>query len=113
MPVTCLIRFTVIPEKQPQFLALLEGVLDAMRAEPTFHEAILHRDPENPARFLLYETWEDHDEVLSVQLHRPYRCAWHAALPDLLAEPRDIAIWQKLRADRRPAPSGSSAAPAI
>lgn len=107
MPVTYLIRFTVIPEKQPRFLSLLEGVLDAMRAEPTFHEAILHRDPENSARFMLYETWEDHDEVLAVQLHRPYRRAWHAALPDLLAEPRDISVWHRLREDRpmRPRPA--------
>lgn len=114
MAVTYLIRFAVIPEQRQRFLALLEGVLDTMRAEPTFHEAILHRDPEDPTRFMLYETWEDHDEVLAVQLHRPYRHAWHAALPELLATPRDISIWQPLRADRRQAPrGGSSPAPEI
>jgi quinol monooxygenase YgiN len=38
--------------------------------------------------------------VLDVQLHRPYRQAWHAALPDLLAAPREISVWRRLRVDR-------------
>jgi quinol monooxygenase YgiN len=72
-----------------------------LRAEATFREASLHEDPEDASRFMLYETWEDHEEVLNVQLHRPYRQAYHEALPDLLAEPRDVSMWRPLRADRR------------
>jgi quinol monooxygenase YgiN len=101
MPVTYLIRFTVVPEQRQRFLHLLGGVLDAMRSEPMFHEAILHRDPADENRLLLYETWEDHDDVLRVQLQRPYRQAFHEALDEVLAEPRDISVWQPLRADRR------------
>jgi quinol monooxygenase YgiN len=101
MPVSYLIRFSVVPERRERFLALLSEVLDAMRSEPMFHEAILHRDPDDEHRFMLYETWEDHDDVLQVQLHRPYRQAYHQALDELLTEPRDISIWQPLRADRR------------
>ena len=100
MPVTYLIKFDVHPEKREMFLSLLNGVLDAMRDEPMFHEAVLHRDPESEDRFMLYETWESHEDVLAVQLRRPYRQAWHEALPELLQSPRDISIWQKLRADR-------------
>ncbi len=100
MPVTYLIRFNVVPAERDRFLALLEGVLDAMRSEPMFHEAILHADPEDANRFLLYETWEDHDDVLAVQLLRPYRAAYHAALPELLVEDRDVSVWHPLRADR-------------
>jgi quinol monooxygenase YgiN len=99
MPVTCLIRFDVVPEQRERFLALLNDVLDAMRAEPTFREAALHRDPQSEHRFMLYETWESHDEVVAVQLHRPYRQAWHEALPQLLRTPRDISVWEPLRAD--------------
>ncbi len=101
MPVTFTIRFAVVPEERERFLALLEGVLDAMRDEPMFREAILHADPENENRFMLYETWEDLDDVVTVQLARPYRQAWHAALPEILEEERDIAVWRPLRADRR------------
>lgn len=100
MPVTYVIKFQVRPDQRDRFLALLEGVLDAMRSEPMFHEAILHRDPASDHRFMLYETWEDHDDVLNVQLYRPYRQAWHDALPELLEEDRDIGIWEPLRADR-------------
>ncbi|QPF82208.1 antibiotic biosynthesis monooxygenase [Bradyrhizobium genosp. L] len=100
MAVTYLIKFNVLQDRRERFLALLEGVLDAMRSEPMFREAMLHQDPASDSRFMLYETWDNHDDVVNVQLHRPYRRAWHEALPALLAEDRDITIWQPLRADR-------------
>ncbi len=103
MPVTYVIRFAVAPTQRERFLTLLGGVLDAMRSEPTFHEAILHRDPADAHRFMLYETWEDHEDVLRVQLHRPYREAYHHALDELLVEPRDVDVWESVRADRREA----------
>lgn len=101
MPITYLIRFHVVPERREQFLELLNGVLDAMRSEPMFHEAILHRDPTSDYRFMLYETWESHEDVMTVQLQRPYRHAWHEALPTLLEQERDITIWEPLRVDRK------------
>ncbi|MFC1457905.1 putative quinol monooxygenase [Microvirga arabica] len=81
MAITYLIKFDVVPAQRDRFLSLLNGVLDAMRSEPMFHQAILHRDPESDNRFMLYETWESHEDVLSVQLNRPYREAYHQALP--------------------------------
>ena len=101
MTVTYVVKFRVLPERRAEFLELLEGVLDAMRDEPMFHEASLHRDPQSEHRFMLYETWESHADVLDVQLHRPYRRAWHDALPTLLQHERDIAIWEPVRADRK------------
>jgi quinol monooxygenase YgiN len=101
MSVTYVIRFNVRPEQRDRFMSLLTGVLDAMREEPRFHEAILHRDPQSEDAFMLYETWESHEDVLNVQLKRPYREAWHAALPELLREPRDVSVWEKIRHDHR------------
>jgi quinol monooxygenase YgiN len=103
MSVTYLITFDVRPDQRANFFALLTGVLDAMRGEPMFHEAVLHRDPESEDRFMLYETWESHEDVMAVQLQRPYRRAWHDALPALLRSPREVTVWQKLRADRNSA----------
>ena len=100
MPVTFAIRLDVKPEEHERFLRLLNGVLDAMRHEPTFHEAVLHRDLENDHRYMLYETWEDLDDVIEVQLQRPYRREWHKALPEVLVGERDIETWLPLRADR-------------
>lgn len=99
MPVTYLIKFDVVPEQRDRFLAMINDLLDAMRGEPMFHRAILHQDPESANRFMLYETWESHEDVLEVQLKRPYREAGHQALPELLSKPRDISIWEPLRAD--------------
>ena len=101
MPVTYAIIFDVVPEQRGTFLKLLNGVIDAMRAEPMSHRAILHQDPDSATRFMLYETWESHEDVLEVQLKRPYREAWHQALPKLLGEPRDISVWLPVRADKR------------
>jgi quinol monooxygenase YgiN len=100
MSVTYAIRFAVVPEQRQRLLGLLQDVLDAMRAEANFRDAALHEDPEDQTRFLLVETWAEHQDVLDVQLHRPYRQAWHAALPDLLAAPREISVWRRLRVDR-------------
>jgi quinol monooxygenase YgiN len=105
MSVTYLIKFQVVPERRSEFLGLLEGVLDAMRTEPTFHEAILHRDATCEYRFMLYETWENHEDVLNVRLQRPYRHAWHEALPRLLQQERDITIWEPIRSDQKGAPT--------
>jgi len=98
-PETYVITFHVKADQVARFLALLGPVLDAMRHETSFVRAALHVDPERPHVFQLHETWTDRDDVLNVQLHRPYRQAWHAALDALLAEPRQIAIWTLVRAD--------------
>lgn len=101
MSVTYLITGTVKPEQRERFLVMLNELLDTMRHEENFVNATLHGDPEDPCRFLLHETWADHQDVLDVQLHRPYRQAWHEALPELLAKPREVSIWQSLRVDRK------------
>jgi quinol monooxygenase YgiN len=101
MSVTYIIKFRVVPARRNEFLELLNGVLDVMRDEPMFRSAILYRDPSSEHNFMLYETWESHEDVLSVQLQRPYRQAWHDALPRLLDGARDITIWEPLRSDRK------------
>lgn len=101
-PVTYVIVFDVVPERRAEFLALLGDVLDSMRHEANFREAVLHRDPQHENRFLLYETWASHQDVLDVQIKRAYRQKWHEALPRLLHGERQISIWQPLRSDRAP-----------
>lgn len=101
MAVTYAIKFHVVPGKQEEFLQLLTGVLDAMKVETTFREAILHRDPASDNTFMLYETWDNHDDVVNVQLNRPYRRAWHDALPRILLSGREICVWEPIRTDRK------------
>jgi quinol monooxygenase YgiN len=87
------------PGAREEFMALLAPVLDAMRHEPTFVNTVLHEDPEDPDRLMLYETWADFTDLVEVQVNRPYRQAYTARLDELLAEPRSVAIWRRLRSD--------------
>ena len=93
MTVTYIIKFNVVPDQRGRFLELIGGVIANMRSETTFHFAELHQDPASPNRFMLYETWESHEDVLEVQLARQYREEWHRSLPELLVEDREIEIW--------------------
>jgi quinol monooxygenase YgiN len=97
--VVFIVSFDLKPGCDEEFLALLMPVLDAMRHETTFINAVLHRDPEDPSRFMLYETWADLDDVAQVQIQRAYRQAYWARLPDLLREPRQIETWHPMRRD--------------
>lgn len=99
MSETYVITFQVRPSQRARFLALLNPVLDKMRHESTFEHAALHVDPEDENRFELHETWADRQDVLEVQLKRPYRDAWHAALDELLECPRAVQIWSLVRCD--------------
>ena len=99
MPVTYVIKFKVVPDRRDEFLSRLNLLLDTMKHEPMYHAAVLHRDPGCENSFLLYETWESHEDVLNVQLHRPYRQAWQAALPHILEAEREISIWEPIKAD--------------
>jgi quinol monooxygenase YgiN len=89
----------VAPEHEAEFLRLLTPVLDAMRQEASFVAATLHRDPEDPALFMLHEIWADRGDLVEVQMRRPYRAAYEARLPALLRTPREARAWQPLRAD--------------
>jgi quinol monooxygenase YgiN len=99
MSVTYLIEFDVRPKERDRFLSLLNNVLDAMRGETNFISATLNCDPQNENRFMLHESWQDHDEVVAVQVARTYRQEWHAALPEILSGERRISMWQMLRTD--------------
>ncbi|GGG49100.1 antibiotic biosynthesis monooxygenase [Caldovatus sediminis] len=93
------VSLRVKPEREAEFLHLLTPVLDAMRHEASFIDAALHRDPEDPTHFMLYETWAARRDLVEVQMKRPYRAAYEARLPELLRESRRATIWQPLRGD--------------
>jgi quinol monooxygenase YgiN len=97
--VVFVIALHVKPGREEEFLGLLTPVLDAMRHEATFVNAVLHRDPEDPSRFMLYETWTDLDDVVQTQVNRDYRKAYLDRLPELLRAPREIQVWRPQRAD--------------
>ena len=97
--VVVVVSLHVKPGHEEEFLRLVAPVLDAMRHEATFVNAALHQDPDDPTRFMLYETWADRDDLVGVQMKRDYRAAYEARLPALLREPRRAEVWRPLRGD--------------
>ncbi len=98
-PIVVVVSLCVKPGHEEEFLGLLAPVMDAMRHEASFINAVLHRDPEEPGRFMLYETWADQEDLVEVQMRRDYRRDYEARLPDLLREARQVRIWHPLRGD--------------
>ncbi|WP_428483847.1 antibiotic biosynthesis monooxygenase [Rhodopila sp.] len=94
-----LVTIPVKPGCEHECLALINEVIDAMRHEPTFVNTVLHRSADDPGLFMLHETWMDRDDFFSVQLKRPYRADYEARLPDLLRAPREMTVFEPLRAD--------------
>ncbi|WP_395672314.1 putative quinol monooxygenase [Inquilinus sp.] len=97
--VAIIVTLHVKPGREAEFLDLLAPVLDAMRHEPSFINAVLHRSPDDPTLFMIYETWADRDELVQVQIPRAYRQAYVAALPDVLRQERGVSVWAPMRGD--------------
>ncbi len=95
---------------EDEYLALVNAVNDEMRQEPTFVNTVLHRSAEDPGLFMLHETWRDREDFFSVQMKKPYRARYEARLPDLLRAPRELKIFEPLRADYVAPTVGSGAA---
>jgi quinol monooxygenase YgiN len=98
-PLVVVVSLCIKPGHEEEFLGLLAPVLDAMRREASFINAVLHRDPQDSGRFMLYETLADRVDLAEVQMRRDYRRSYEARLPGLLREPRQVRIWHPLRGD--------------
>ncbi len=94
-----LVTVPIRPGREDEYLALVNAVNDEMRHEPAFVSTLLHRSADDPALFMLYETWRDRDDFFAVQMKRPYRAEYEAKLPDLLRAPRTMTMFEILRAD--------------
>ncbi len=82
-----------------EYLALVNEVNEAMRHEPTFVNTVLHRSADDPGLFMLHETWQNREDFFAVQMRRPYRAKYEARLPELLRAPREMQVFEPLRAD--------------
>ncbi|MFD8498475.1 putative quinol monooxygenase [Amycolatopsis sp. NPDC059657] len=98
-PIALIVSIHVLDGHAEEYLRLSRPVLDAMRHEPTFINTVQHRDPDDPNRFMLYETWADRAEFFEVQMTRPYRLPYERRLAEILRTPRTMHVWEPLRAD--------------
>lgn len=79
----------VKPGSEDAALAALETAIAATHGEEGCLSYALHRDYENPQRFVMVERWASR-EALEAHFGTPHLGALFAALPDLVAAPPEI-----------------------
>lgn len=98
-PFAVVVTNHVKPGFEDEYLKLVMPIIDMMRHETSFINNVIHRAPDDPTRFMIYESWADRDDVFNVQIKRDYRRAYETRLPEILRAPREMAFWEPLRAD--------------
>jgi quinol monooxygenase YgiN len=73
---------------EQEYERLMMEVVERQTAEPTFIGTSVHRDPDDPTHFVLYEVWRDREDFETVQKKKPYRRAYEESLERLLERPR-------------------------
>ncbi|HEU5121814.1 MAG TPA: antibiotic biosynthesis monooxygenase [Candidatus Saccharimonadales bacterium] len=96
-PFAVIVYIHVKPECVIEFKQILNQVADAAKVESSLISNIAHQDPEDETKFMLWEMWADQKEFFEVQMLRDYRKPYEARLVELLAEPREVRIWNPLR----------------
>ncbi len=73
----------------------LLALIPTTRQEPGCLNYDLHQAVDNPAAFLFHENWTS-KKHLDDHLARPHLQAFLAKAGDLLAEPPQITLWEKI-----------------
>ena len=94
VPFVMVVNVHLKPECVEEFLALGNPLFEAMHHEPTCVKMMFQRSVEDPAHFTLIEMWLDRADFFAVQVQRPYRQAYEARLPALLARPREAQVFE-------------------
>src|SRR5260370_16603417 len=85
-----LVRIPVKAGFENEYLSLINAVIDEMRHETSFVNAVVHRSTEAPTVFLLHETWLGRDEFFTVHMKLSYPHSYPARLPQIMRAPREI-----------------------
>lgn len=92
---TVIVRFPVKPERAREFQTAFNGLLNGLRQEPTFIEARVHQDLDDPNVVVFYETYqEDRQSFLNRVPQKPWFQEFLDKLPNLLTRERDV-FWNE------------------
>jgi quinol monooxygenase YgiN len=80
------------PGLEREYERLMLEVVERQTAERTFIGTTVHRDPEDPTHFVIYEVWRDRENFESVEKKRSYRNRYEASLARLLERPRTMTF---------------------
>ena len=93
------VEFNIKPEATEAFLASLTQLAEEMAKEDTFVSTYLHRDSNDPNKFLIYERWSEPtmEAFMENQLtSKSYRDDYEARLPGWSSEPRKISVLEPI-----------------
>ena len=89
------VEFNIKPEHTEAFLSSLTELIENMSKEDTFVSTYLHRDINDPNKFLIYERWQESslEDFMTNQIHgKSYRNSYEEHLPGWSAKPREITV---------------------
>lgn len=89
------VEFNVKPEAKDEFLASLNQVVENMAKEETFVLSYLHRDVNDPNKFVIYERWSEpsFEDFVKNQLQgKRYRDDYEAKISEWLVKGRGISV---------------------
>lgn len=93
------VEFNVKPETKDEFLASLNQVVENMEKEETFVLSYLHRDVNDPNKFVIYERWSEpsFDAFVEHQLKgKRYRDEYEANISKWLVKDRGISVLEPI-----------------
>ncbi|MFC5452401.1 putative quinol monooxygenase [Paenibacillus aestuarii] len=81
------IRFKIKPGKKESFRDSLFSMINNFRNEPTFVNAIVSDDLDNPNDLVIYEIWQGtRENWIQEELPKPYRSEYEGALSSLIED---------------------------
>jgi (4S)-4-hydroxy-5-phosphonooxypentane-2,3-dione isomerase len=97
-----LVHVRVIPGRLDEFLAASRENYDGSVREPGNVRFDILRDPNDAARFLIYEVFAD-AEAAAAHKRTPHYLAWRDRVAAMMAEPRRGEPWDAVLVDAAPA----------
>jgi len=93
--VTVVARLRARSGKEEELKKVLVGLIAPSRQDPGCVNYDLHQSNEHKSCFLFLENWES-KELLDKHLATPHLKAFIAKIDDLLAEPPQITLWERI-----------------
>ncbi|HOW67949.1 MAG TPA: putative quinol monooxygenase [Candidatus Paceibacterota bacterium] len=94
-PLTVVARMKARPGKEAELQRVLLGLIVPSHADAGCINYDLHQSLEDPASFLFHENWES-KQHLDDHLQKPHLKAFLSQADQLLAEPAQITLWEKI-----------------
>jgi quinol monooxygenase YgiN len=92
--VTVLIEYRAQPDRLETAITELDRLIATVVAEePDCFGIRLLQDPEDPARFLLFEEWASREAYIGPHFQTPHLQDFIARAPAFLAGPPEIRFW--------------------